>query len=130
MAGITRFSLDPYPASFAVCLDRKSFNKEIGRLGLTDIDYIGSDHASATTHILTNPDIGLYAIMVIRPWDEEEQPSSTQIAALVAHEAMHIVQHLWEYVGEEKPGQEAEAYLLQHIVQGTLETLKKASLFS
>lgn len=48
------------------------------------------------------------------------QTSWEEIAGLVAHEATHFAQFLWEQIEEREPGKEAEAYLVQAV---TLEIL-------
>ena len=44
-----------------------------------------------------------------------------QIAAILAHEAVHIWQLIRREIGEDKPGDEGEAYAVQHITQELLQ---------
>lgn len=40
--------------------------------------------------------------------------SAAQDAALLAHEAVHVAQAYFDYMGEDKPGDEQYAYVVQH----------------
>lgn len=42
-------------------------------------------------------------------------------AAMLAHEAVHVKQRLMETIGEDKPSDEFEAYVIQNVVHGLLE---------
>ena len=41
--------------------------------------------------------------------------------ALLAHEAVHVAQARYETAGEEKPGEESQAYLVQRVVAELIE---------
>lgn len=47
-----------------------------------------------------------------------------RMTGLVAHECMHVVQYLWEDIGEEAPGVEAEAYLIGFLVEQIFDILE------
>lgn len=48
-----------------------------------------------------------------------------QIAALLVHEAVHIAQRYWEYIGEEHPSNEHMAYVIQYISGELFEEYKR-----
>lgn len=44
-----------------------------------------------------------------------------QLAAVVAHEASHVCDSVFEHIGEGSPGTESRAYLLQWVTEAVLE---------
>jgi hypothetical protein len=57
-------------------------------------------------------------MIVLGPYSDQ-----TELAGTLAHEAAHATRWLFEGVGEKAPGQEAEAYLIEHIVRHGLKAL-------
>ncbi len=101
---------------------RKAFKREVKRLCKDyDFPFVGKG-AGGTTHSLYNPKGELCCIITI---DISSKPSAASLAGMIAHEAMHVVQRLWELVGETRPGQEAEAYLIQYIVVQALGAMER-----
>lgn len=47
--------------------------------------------------------------------------SLAHMAGVAAHEADHAAQFLWEHIGEDKPGSEADAYLVEYITEFCLK---------
>lgn len=122
-AHIEYFGMGPWPIYVGFTTSRKAFKKEMTRLKITPCpDFVTSSHANATTHFLTSPDNGLTAIIAMQ---KPVGRSPEQIAGLVAHEAVHVAQSLWENIGERTPGHEAEAYLVQMITQCCLQQVMK-----
>lgn len=58
---------------------------------------------------------------------KKEKKDRNQIHALLAHEAVHAARALWISVGEESPGKEPEAYLVQAISQFLFYEYDKAT---
>jgi hypothetical protein len=46
---------------------------------------------------------------------DEDGREASDIAAMLVHEAVHIAQRYWAYIGEEYPSKEHMAYVIQHI---------------
>lgn len=117
---IEYFNMGPWPIYVGFTTSRKAFRKEMKRLNVVPApDFIANDHSHATAHYFTAPNGGLTCIITM------EKPGKRpieQIAGLIAHEAVHVAQQLWENIGEAKPGDEAEAYLVQMITQCCLQT--------
>lgn len=65
----------------------------------------------ARTHIWENHE---WVNIVVR-YDHQREGNILQKHAVLAHEAMHIVQEIFRYVGEEAPGDEVQAYFLQEV---------------
>ncbi len=43
------------------------------------------------------------------------------IAAVIAHECVHLWQNLKGYIGEDSPGEEVEAYIIDHFVEQVMK---------
>lgn len=75
-------------------------------------DVIKQWHNSvARTHIWENHE---WVNIVVR-YDRHREGNILQKHAVLAHEAMHIVQEIFRHVGEEAPGDEVQAYFLQEV---------------
>jgi hypothetical protein len=96
-----------------------AFQREMKRLKVREPGGYINPNANATTHYLTGSNGDRTTIVCIEP--PSKKRSKEQYAALVAHEATHVVQDMRERLGD--LGHEAEAYLVQQIVQ---EGLQKA----
>lgn len=118
--------LGPWPGFIGLCFDERVFQKEMKRLDVrTKVDFLGSERAHATFHHFVSgkgDSIYLLALGPVRGRTKE------QIAGLVAHEAVHIIQQMQEDIALGKSlGHEAEAYLVQMIVQEALQSLWKSN---
>lgn len=120
---ITYFGMGPWPLYVGFTTSRKAFRNETSRLGMKNVKFHGGDNsmAAATTHYFTYEGARTFIITMDKPGKR----SVEQVAGLIAHEAIHIAQHLWEAIGEENPGREAEAYLVQQITQCCLQEALK-----
>ena len=122
-AHIDYFNMGPRPLYCGFTTSRKAFRKEMKRLAVSPLpDFHGSTHANATTHFLHAKDGGFTTIITL---DKPKGRTPEQIAGLIAHEATHVAQELWTNIGEREPGKEAEAYLVQAIVQNCLQVAMK-----
>jgi len=74
----------------------------------------------ATTVFYGTPE-GTYVLLAF-PEDMHEDEDVCP-AAVIAHESMHAVQLIWRTIGEQNPSMEAEAYLLDHIVEHAMREL-------
>ncbi len=114
---IAYFNMGPWPIYVGFTTSPKRFAREMKRLGCEGVASLASDHANATTHHLIK-DGSATAIIAMQ---KDKKRSPEQVAALIAHEAVHVAQELWSNIGERTPGREAEAYLVQMIVQCCLQ---------
>lgn len=113
------FDLGQWPIYFGFTTSEKAFHKELKRLGCGHA--IKPFGGGATTHLFEGSDGGLTVIVTLHEWRGH---NLSQVAGLVAHEAVHVAQALWEHIGEKNPSPECEAYFVQHVVQLCLEELK------
>lgn len=115
----------PYPFNIGFTMSSKALRAEFKRLG----DPISKDdvlRAGASAVVWkTEPATSLKTTAICYLPKPPEGITDVQIAALLAHEALHIVQYIWERIGE-TVRREAEAYLLQHIFQTMYAGYRKA----
>lgn len=97
----------------ALCLDVPSFRKACAHLKVNPPPFILNDWSQATAHIFEG-DRGLAAVVCLRDWYGADP---VEVAGLIVHEAVHIWQAYARNIGEQKPGDEQEAYAIQAISQ-------------
>lgn len=107
-----------YPAFIGICTDEKAFAKEMKRLDIQGVNFVNPGK-SATVHIYEIQTEIMFIICLSNPQDY----SPAALAGLLSHEATHIIQYLWEFIGETEPGKEAEAYMIQYIVQSAMNIM-------
>lgn len=76
--------------------------------------FLAEDHV-ACVHTLDLKKSGKTVCLVCLPIDAARPWYET--SAVVAHEATHVVQRLFRYIGEDTPGDEAQAYAVENTVQ-------------
>lgn len=116
---IEYIDMGPIPAWVFVCTDEMTFYRSCEKWGVQpDGPFI---QATASTHKLGRPSNGGMETLVLcfnRP-----KKLTHAFAGLVAHEASHCVEWCFEAMGEEKPGDEARAYMVQFLVQKCLDNI-------
>lgn len=117
---IEYLNMGPWPVYVGCTNDVKAFDREMQRIAPGQgVKFHPNEDSGATTHFFCHQGM-LTFIVTIRPEHADATPDS--LYGLLAHEAMHIVQHMREELiaghCREGLGIEAEAYLIQYIVQG------------
>ena len=112
--------MGPWPVYFGFTTSEKRFKREMKRLGIKGNPFILNDHSDATLHSLTNPEGKACYILAMRK--PRKGITKAQIAAMIAHEAVHVIQYMRENLGP--LGTEAEAYIVQYITQSCLIALR------
>ena len=111
------------PYYYGLCLTEKDFQRELKKLNVPLHEY--SPHTGfvdgATTHYYEQ---GPQKIAIVCLGDVKGYNTS-QLAALIAHEATHIWQVCMAEFGEHNPSAEFEAYSIQQITQNLLEDYKR-----
>lgn len=110
---IAYYNMGAWPLYVGFTTSAKAFNREMKRLNVKPAPAFISPGANATMHTLEKEGTRTCIIAFQKPTGR----SVEQVAGLLAHEAVHVAQELWEAIGETQPGREAEAYLVQQIVQ-------------
>jgi len=119
---VTYLEMGSWPLHLGVTMCEKTFRRELDRIGITgDHKLLCTPWSDATTHHFEDKKGALVVIIGLRH-PCEKGASDAQYAALVAHESLHAVQVLRNRINDgDCLGMEAEAYLLQSIVQSCLE---------
>lgn len=123
---IDYFNMGQWPVYVGFTTSKKAFCKEMKRLKIDcDVPFFSSAWAHATTHFLEKNGERT-TIITMSPRGKRYH---SQYAALVAHEAMHVVQDMHMRFNQGNPfGDEADAYLVQHIVQNCLQIAFKENV--
>lgn len=119
---IRYFNLGPWPGYVGFTTSDEAFQREMRRLKIKEPCAFTKKGSDAATHLFSNHGNSL-AIICMPPYTSRR--SKEQYAALLAHEATHVVQQMREDLGD--LGSEAEAYLVQQIVQESLEQAWKTN---
>lgn len=121
-AHINYCHMGPWPVYVGFTNSPKAFQRELKRIKVREkVAFHTSNRANATVHIFDGAGTTTFIVTM----DKAKKTSVEQIASLIAHEAVHIVQEMWSVLGERTPGHEAEAYLVQHITQFCLQLALK-----
>lgn len=117
------FHMGPFHCFVGFTLSPEAYTKELNRLCIKpdEHDNFTLDEDGACTHLFTHKG---YLTAIITMGGLSKGRDFAQIAALIAHEACHVVQALWRHSGETRPGDEAEAYLVQYISQRCLYAIQ------
>ncbi len=114
------YNLGFLPTYVGYCPNKKSWKKEMERLGIKDEPY-PETHGRCTRFI---KDSDHTVIICINP---REETTEVQVVGLIAHEASHAVDYICEDIGEVSPSSEFKAYLTQFITQNVYENWKNES---
>lgn len=118
MSRVRYLNLGPWPYFVGFTTEPDAFDREMRRLKIKDPSaFTKNAWSNAATHFFTSDGNPATAIICIQKPTRKQ--SKEQYAALVAHEATHVVQDMRDRLGE--LGREAEAYLVQQIVQEGLQ---------
>ena len=119
--------MGPWPVYVGFTESEEAFDKEMLRLGITNkVPFVGNGgNAAATAHLFENTSGSTCAIITIAGLRGRPRPA---VASLIAHEAVHVVQYIREEINRNEPlGDEAEAYIVQYIVEEILVSLWRPS---
>jgi hypothetical protein len=114
---ITYYNMGAWPLYVGFTTSAKAFGREMRRLNSKPAPAFINPGANATMHTLEKDGTRTCIIAFQKP----KAHTVEQVAGLIAHEAVHVAQELWDAIGETRPGREAEAYLVQQIVQCCLQ---------
>ena len=95
-----------------LCLSESEFRETLRRLKPASIPrWTESD---ATTHHFEREDGNTCCVVCLR---DHAKHSAVEVAGLLVHEAVHVWQQYCADIGEQRPGDEQEAYAVQSIAQ-------------
>ncbi len=103
-----------------LCTSEEDYKKTLAHLEVpTPHNKWVSDDANATMHEFTHPTKGICCIVCVRPNDAK---TGIQMASLMIHEAVHVVQAYMDYIGERNPSTEFQAYSIQNVAQELMQS--------
>lgn len=113
-------NMGQWPVFLGFTMSPDDFAEAVKRLGVEeDVPFLVRSGANATTHTFERRGALTFIITLQKP---ARRLSKEQVAALIAHEAMHVVQQMTRELAQGlRFDDESEAYLLQHIVQHCLQ---------
>ena len=89
----------------------------VRRLGAS-VTFVESAHAQ-TNGFDSGDDLVCFVLL------EAEVRDQDQLAALMAHEAVHVAQTILDHFGEDEPGEETRAYLVQNVTYALLDMQRR-----
>jgi len=107
-----------FPTPVEVCFSSKDFFKILKKYGVPE--YVNPEiaplqHGMAETYAFSNQ--GASFVIVIFGVEYIAHDVS-EMAGIVAHETIHVVERIFEHIGEDEGvGEETRAYLMQHLVE-------------
>jgi hypothetical protein len=117
MKKIEYIAMGSWPVLVGFTDSKKAFEKLVKDIECEDI-WMATPTALATTTCFVD-DAGTNCFIVT--FDPEIKTEN--LPSIIAHEAWHIVEGIYDYVGEEKFGSEATAYLIQYLVESMYKGL-------
>lgn len=119
------FDTGPLFISLGFTTNPKAYLKEMVRLGVKDSSPFVSAGAFATVHTMTHEKHGICCIVCLDA-TRMKKVHVTQLTCLMAHESVHVLQRVREFMGEKCLGEEMEAYTIQWLTQTlTNEAIKQ-----
>jgi len=116
------FNMGQWPCYVGFTIKQEEFDAEMKRLKVDDAPQWLNPGAAATTHFLGKYDM----LTIIVCMQRAPKRSREQIAALIAHEAVHVMQEMQEHFYKSgKFDDETQAYLVQYLVQNFLYEYNK-----
>ena len=105
----SKVNLDVYRTILYFADSEEEF-KKIQKLHKFPYEYWIKPGSGGTTQVWEQMGWQLFVISI------PKKTSKSYLPEVIAHETAHVVTHIWDYLGEHKVGQEANAYLTGHIV--------------
>ena len=111
----------PWPVHVGFTSDPKRWDKEMKRMKVSE-PFTNSPGCTTTFGKEVHSDDCYNRLIIVTT--NAKSRKLDDVVPVLSHEAVHVVQRIWEYVGEEMPGYEQEAYLVQWLVQEFIRIYK------
>ena len=107
------YEFTPTGTKYGLCVSEKSYAKMMDRLDVPCSERLPfvSKGKGATTHFIETTE-GLNCVVCV---GDMEGHSQNEVHGLICHECVHVWQAIKEWMGENQPGEEVEAYSVQSI---------------
>lgn len=109
------------PIRYGLCMSQKDFDVALTKLGLEPEPWVREGDA-ALTHIITNGNKVSVVVCLATPSSTE---TLEQTYGTLVHEAVHVWQEIREYIGEQRAGNEQEAYCVEQIAYNLMSEYRK-----
>jgi len=98
-----------FPANIHVCLDEPAFKQALKDKNVIQKVEALEGGAMAETHSIPTADGKTFIGLLL------DLTSIDDLDATLVHESVHLVYRIFEYMGEETPGEETRAYLTEYV---------------
>jgi hypothetical protein len=98
-----------FPANIHVCLDEPAFRRALKDKNVIQKVHALEDGAMAETHSLPTSDGKTFIGLLL------DLTAIDDLDCTLVHESVHLVYRIFEYMGEDAPGEETRAYLTEYI---------------
>lgn len=111
------------PYHISLCTSEKGFHKILKHLKLPKNQWpvFIKESFGACVYTFESEDGQLLAVVNM----EKSKRPKEEVYAMLVHEAQHVLQYVLEYIGEDSPSKEFEAYSIQNISQNLFESYKR-----
>jgi hypothetical protein len=110
---MTYLCAGPIPVDIAIATNEKQFLNDMKLFGIDEHDgwcgFAGKTHRFARKN-------GCLVVVAVN-CEEAKEAELEEVVGICAHEATHAHQYIAEYIGEDDPGAELEAYTIGWITQ-------------
>jgi hypothetical protein len=101
------------PFCIGLCINEKEWNKEVKRLNIkNDKGFMTNKYTRACITFFENKELGLISIICIK---NKKSSSIEETHSFLIHECIHLWQEIKKHIGEDNPGYEIEAYIIQNL---------------
>lgn len=108
------FNPGPFPVHVGFTICERAFQRELKRLNVTQpVNFLGRHNAGATTHLFERNGKDLCAIVCL---GQIRKRTISELAAMIAHEAVHVAEAVFDSIGDKNPSEEVMAYMVQWVV--------------
>lgn len=111
------------PWCLSLCTTPEMFLAEQRRMSVRPDDIRAFPQSGAQVSFFESSDFekeGVRKAMIVTVSDEAAKCEPIQIAAMLCHEAVHVVQQVFRTIGEKHPSDEFYAYSIQAMAQGLM----------
>lgn len=98
-----------FPANIHVCLDELAFKQALKDKNVIQKVHALEDGAMAETHSLPTSDGKTFIGLLL------DLTAIDDLDCTLVHESVHLVYRIFEYMGEDAPGEETRAYLTEFV---------------
>jgi len=117
--GIYSFEMGAIPMEVVVCFTESQFRTALRKRKAEYPDCGLTVNGSATTHFFNAPGGRLLTVIAMCAKTAGEH-GPIEIAGLLTHEAVHVMQECRRWMREDEPGAEWEAYTVQYVAQNAM----------